>query len=410
MIYDNGKRIFKKELVIFLVGFLLAGLRIGFAPMVQAAEVKEIKIGVVTPLSGPASSTGRRLMNVYELAFNEVNAAGGIKSMGGAKLKLLKGDSESKSDVGMTVTEKLINDGAVVIMGAYQSDVTYVSSQVAEKYKTPFVCEISVSPKIADRGFKYLFKISQEFPSDAKMSGKFFEYYGNKSGIKVRRVAFINEDTLFGKTNYEAYKNFLPKEYEQMVVFYQRGATDLTSELTKIKEWKPDVIQSCGYVMDAILIRRTMKEINLRPMLYIAGAAAQDPKYVEVLGELANYTATNGEWAPDIKKPGAAEVNERYKKIYGEDMFAHQGEAYAGVYVVKDVLERAASIDKEKIRKAFTETYITNHILPRKVVRFDQAGKDPDAISPMLQIISGKYYTIWPPEYSSKEGVWPGKY
>ena len=396
--------------MVALVVLILTGLLVEFTENVQAAEVKEIKIGVVTPLSGPASSTGRRLMNVYEFAFNEVNAAGGIKSMGGAKLKLLKGDSESKSDVGMTVTEKLINDGAVVIMGAYQTDVTYVSSQVAEKYKTPFICEISASDRIATRGFKYLFKISPDFPSFIKCFGKYFDYYGNKTGIRAKRVALINEDTLFGKTDYEAFKNFLPKEYEQMVVFYQRGATDLTSELTKIREWKPDILQSCGYVMDAILIRRTMKEINLKPMIYIAGAAGQDPKYVEVLGELADYTTINGEWAPDIKKPGAAEVNERYKKIYGEDMFAHQGEVYAGVYVVKDVLERAASTDKEKIRKAFTETYITNHILPRKVIRFDQAGKDPDAISPMLQIINGKYYTIWPPEYSSKEGVWPGKY
>lgn len=132
------KKIFTKEILILLVGLTAFGSFIGFHGIGQGAEIKEVKIGVITPLSGPASSTGRRVMNVYEFAFNEVNAAGGIKSMGGARLKLLKGDSESKSDVGMTVTEKLINDGAVVIMGAYQTDVTYVSSQVAEKYRTPY--------------------------------------------------------------------------------------------------------------------------------------------------------------------------------------------------------------------------------------------------------------------------------
>jgi len=77
---------------------------------------------------------------------------------------------------------------------------------------------------------------------------------------------------------------------------------------------------------------------------------------------------------------------------------------------LKDALERAASIDKEKVRKALAETHLTNHLLPRRVIRFDETGKDPDATSMVLQIIQGKYYTIWPPEFASKEGVWPSKY
>lgn len=401
---------FYTRLVVCLLWFILCWPLIGFPRISQGTEVKEVKIGVITPLSGPASSTGRRFMNMYEFATNEVNAAGGIRSLGGAKLKLLSGDSESKSEIGMMVTEKLINEGAVVLMGAYQSDVTFVSSQVAEKYKTPYICEISASDRIAARGFKYLFKISPDFPSFTKVWYEYFGYYGNKTGVKARRVALIHEDTLFGRSNDESFRKLLPEGDEVMSQFYPRGTTDVTSELTKIREWRPDALQSTGYIMDAILIRRTMREINLKPIIYIAGAAGQDPKYVEVLGELANYTAVNGEWAPDIKKPGVAEVNERYKKIYGEDMMAHQGEIYAGVYVVKDALERAASIDREKIRKALTETHITNHILPRKVIRFDETGKDPDATSAVLQIINGKYYTIYPLEYASREGVWPGKY
>ena len=406
---ERQRRCYRK-FVVCLLGFLLCLPLVSFVSISQGEDVKEVRVGVILPLSGPVSATGNRFMNMYEFTFNEVNAAGGIKSLGGAKLKLLKGDSESKSDVGMTAAEKLINEGAVVLMGAFQSDVTFVASQVAENRKTPFICETSASERIASRGFKYLFKISPDFPTFIRCWYKYFDDYGKKTGVKAKRIALINENTLFGKSNYESFQNLLPKDYELMVEFFPRGTPDLTSELTKIKAWKPDIIHHCGYVDDAVLIRRTMREINLKPMIYISAPAGQDPKYTKTLGDLAEFTVINGEWAPDIKKAGVAEVNAKYKKVYGEDMFAQQGEVYAAIYVLKDALERAASIDKEKVRKALSETRLTNHLLPRRVIRFDEAGKDPDATSMALQIIQGKYYTIWPSEFASKEGVWPGKY
>ncbi|MBU1698122.1 MAG: ABC transporter substrate-binding protein, partial [Proteobacteria bacterium] len=135
-----------------VVAFFMAA---GLITTPAMAGDKVVRVGNIIPLSGPSASVGQQGKNARELALEEINTAGGIKSLGGAKLELFYADSESKPEKGVAEAERLINSQKVnVLTGCWNSAVTYPTSAVAERYGVPFIVPVSVSDKITDQGFK----------------------------------------------------------------------------------------------------------------------------------------------------------------------------------------------------------------------------------------------------------------
>ncbi len=131
---------------------------LGF-PTVLRAQGREVKVGHIHPLSGFLAFDGGLVTNGLTLAVEEINAGGGIKSMGGARIVLTGGDTQGKVEVGMAEAERLIRDGAVAVLGPYQSPVAYAVSQICEKERTPFVITVAVADNITERGFEYTFRV-----------------------------------------------------------------------------------------------------------------------------------------------------------------------------------------------------------------------------------------------------------
>ncbi|MGD8269073.1 MAG: ABC transporter substrate-binding protein, partial [Desulfobacterales bacterium] len=138
----------------------VAVLVLGTGTGPQAAE-EVVRIGNIIPLSGPSASVGQQGRNAREMAVDEINAAGGIKSLGGAKLEMLYADSESKPEKGVSEAERMINTEKVhLLTGCWNSAVTYPTTAVAERYGIPFVVPVSVADKITEQGFKTVFRIA----------------------------------------------------------------------------------------------------------------------------------------------------------------------------------------------------------------------------------------------------------
>ena len=124
-----------------------------------SAQAKDVKIGFVLPLSGGAATIGNQTKVGAEVAVAQINAAGGVKSMGGAKLVPLFADSQSKPDVGVAETERLITrENVAMVVGAYNSGVTFPATELAERYKTPWLVTGAVKDEITERNFKYVFR------------------------------------------------------------------------------------------------------------------------------------------------------------------------------------------------------------------------------------------------------------
>ncbi len=381
---------------------------------VRAAE-KEILIGVVEPLSGESALTGQNDSRGYRMAVEEINAAGGIKSMGGAKLKLMIEDHQGKPNVGVAETERLIQKGVMVMMGGWHSSVIYAATQVAEQQKTPFLVVNSNADMITERGFKYIFKTAPKASKTLKVRTEFVEWINKTdkySKYRAKRVAVVAQDSKYGIETAEGDKKFAEQAGLEVAAYiiYPVTARDLSVEVRKLMAAKPDVVMWTPYESDAIMMTRLFAEEKFAPYGIIGYAYMQNPKYIETLGKITDYLCTLTAWNPDLRLAGAKELNEKYKKIYNEEMDGTITLTYSGVYVVKDALERAALTDKEKIRKALAETNLKpgeKGIVWPYGVKFGPDGQDEFATICITQILDGRKQTIWPREYAPIEPVWP---
>ncbi|EKO39657.1 MAG: ABC-type branched-chain amino acid transport system, periplasmic component [Solidesulfovibrio magneticus str. Maddingley MBC34] len=377
-----------------------------FAAPALAAD-KTVKIGNVEPLSGPSASVGVQGKQAREMAIEEINAAGGIKSLGGAKLELVYADSKSDPTVGVTETERLINTEKVnLLTGCWNSAVTYPATQVAERYGIPFVVPVAVRDTITERGFKNVFRIAAKDSWWVRDQFRFLKDMQDETGVKLQRIAFVFENGDWGTGFAEKWRELAKKDGYEIVLDepYPSTATDLTPVVTKLKAAKPDVVMLVSNAADAILLTNTMAEMQVKPKVVLAsGGGHADPKFLENTDTNALGIFDEVEWNTDVNKPAAKPANEKFKKKYGYDLTGESVDAYVAMYVIADALERAASTDPAKIREALAATNLTTGpgmIVSYDGVQFDETGQNKNAGIVIVQVanVDGKpeRVTVWP--------------
>lgn len=382
---------------------------LGF-PAILRAQPKEIPIGHIHPLSGFLAFDGQELANGLKLAVDEINAAGGIKSMGGAKLKVLTGDSEGKPQVAIREVERLYKAGAVALTGCYQSSVTLVATQIAEKFKVPFVVSVAVDDKVTDRGFNYTFRVQ---PNARQMSRDTVEYLAeiikaSNSGAKT--IAYLHDDTAFGTSLSGHVIDFAP-EYGLEVVLdvpYSPKSADVTTEVAKIKAAGADIVMDTGYFGDGVRVYKTMHDVRLQcqGIVGCGNGAFSHPKFIEELGGITEHVLDGNYRANPLSKL-TQQALAHYKEVYGREMGASTVFAYVAPYVIADALERAGTTDRAALRDALAATNITEHILPQGPIVFDENGQNKNASAAMMQILDGEIKVVWPKKYAQAEPIFP---
>lgn len=377
-----------------------------------AAAADDVKVGILLPLSGPVAPIGQNNRRGHALAIEEINAAGGIKSMGGAKLVMVDGDTQGNPKVGIQETEKLITQGVSVILGAYQSNVTFPTTQVAEKAGVSYIDPVAIADSITEgRNFKFTFKVAPKASWYARDQLKFIKWVGEKTGKPVKRVILMYEDTLFGQSTSKG-QDAAAKEIGIEVVeriAYPAETPDMTPTISRVKQINPDALLLVSYIADAVLITKTMKELGVDIPIMGTSAGHIDPAYIANLGPLAENSFTVGEWNPDLKKAGAAKISERFQAKFGVPMNGHAAETYMATKVLADALERAGSADRSKLRDALAQTKLCGdmNILPYDCIRFDPSGQSPEGQLVMLQVQKGQFVSVWPPETAAANPVFP---
>jgi branched-chain amino acid transport system substrate-binding protein len=376
------------------------------------AKKKDVVIGNILPLSGPSASAGVEGKQMREFVVKQFNANGGFKCSGelnGAKIKMIYLDTKSDPTVGVTDVQQLINkDHVNLITGAWNSGVTYPSSQVAEMHKVPFIVPVSVMDRITDRGFKYLFRLAAKDSWWARDQFRFIDYLSKKSGKKITTLGLVYVNNDFGKSFDDLWKK-LAKEHGYKVVLnesYAETATDLTPVVLKIKSSKPQVVLVVSDAADAILLQNTMANYNVRPLAVISSGGGQaDPAFIKNTGKNAEYLFDISEWAPDMNKPGLKELNEKFKKEYGIDINGETMDAYIGMHTIIAALEKTCSTDPDKFRKTMQNIKLCSgpfSVMSYPCVKFDKTGQNIDAGLIIVQVRKvGDHYervTIWPEE------------
>jgi branched-chain amino acid transport system substrate-binding protein len=416
MIVKFLRRLASSGIALLLFGFSLS-----------AMAQQEIRIGVIYPLTGPAASTGAELKNALELATDIINngakqipglpfsQGGGLPGLKGAKIKLIFADHRSDPQVGASEAERLISEEHVVaLIGCYNSNVTQTASQVAERNKIPFLNPESSSASLTTRGFKWFFRTT---PHDDLFVRNFFEFLKElkeKKNIDVKRVALMNENTQWG-TETSKLENSLSAERGITVgasVIYPAKSTQLTSEVQTLKGGNPQVVMQSSYLGDALLSMKTYKELGFSPDMILANDAGfADTEFVKTLGKDADYIISREVWSLDLANhnPLIKQVNDLYFSRYNVNFTGNSARTFTGLMVMADAINRAGSTDPEAIRHALAATNIAGDklIMPWKGVKFDESGQNTLGQGILVQIIDGKYLTVWPFELAAHDIVWP---
>jgi branched-chain amino acid transport system substrate-binding protein len=393
---------------------LVAGAGVPTVARGQAQKVTEVEIGVVYPLSGPTGPMGQNGVRGWTIAVDEINEAGGIKSLGGAKIKTLLRDSESNPKIGLAETEKLVRTKAVAIVGAWNSNVTFPATQLAEEAKIPWIVEMSAQDEITRRGFRYTFRVVPEASRQAAGMVEFVEGIGERTGKKAKTAVVMGTDDAYGKTVSTNLHAAFKKANIQSLgdVYYPVKATDLTVEVASLAAKKADVWFFTSQLNDAVLITRALFQQKVQALGFIVSAAGfMDPKYRELVGNLANYMLSFSFYDFDLNTALEQNLDKKVRARYNVASNHFASAMYGTAYFLKDVLERVGSTDREKIRDAIEASDITSGpvtILPGTGVKFDKNHENVHAKIVMSQVIKGEWHTVWPFERKRKfDAVWP---
>lgn len=386
------------------------------------AETPEIVIGWVLPLSGGSASVGQQSRVGAQIAADQINAAGGIASMGGARIRLVFGDSQSKPDIGVSETERLIQrENVSAIAGAFNSAVTFPASEVAQRYRTPWITMGAVKDEITERGFQYVFRINNKAMYDAREQIDAMDLFKKETGKGPRTLAMFYEGSDWGRSH-AANVRRLAKERGYEIVLDEAAPpnqVDFSAQLLKIRAAKPDALIVAFYTPDQLLLSRQMMEqrLDLPFGLHSVGGGTEDPAFYKAISPkaVAYYFVQEDRQVDALQGahyPEYDDLEKKFRATLGFDMSAYGAQGFAVMYVLRDALERAGSSDRDKLRDAIAMTDLTSGpalYVGYQRIKFDAQGQNTFAHGAISQNINGQRLTVWPAESRAKDvkPVWP---
>lgn len=370
----------------------------------KSADV--VKVGIVLPITGSEAMFGTMEKNSFEMAYEELKAAGKT-TVNGKEITLLFEDDQGKQDVAKSATEKLINqDKVAMLSGGYSSACTNVIAGSAQAMTTPFLAVTGSSDEITKKGWQYVFRGTAAPAS--KYTGALWEML--EQVVKPKNVAIIYENTDFGLSSAKGFREDCQKRGINIVFdqAYEHGAIDFKPMLANMRNTNPEMIFAVSYVMDAAMIVKQMKELDFNTNLFVGGGAGYTmPEFKENAGDASEYVSSTTLWVPNVAWPGASDYFNNYKQKYGKEPDYHGAQAYATMYVIADALSRTSEFTNTGIQKALKETDIKTIMGPIKFEDWEGYTNQNKPITYVVQWDKGNLEVIWPENVKSASYTFP---
>lgn len=368
----------KTWIIITIVLIVILGVGYWFFKRQSQTSSNEIKIGAVLPLTGSAAQWGGPARDGALLAIEEINAQGGIK---GKKISLVVEDDKCDQTTGVSAAQKLLtSDKPVAIMGAVCSSVTLAIAPLAERNKEILISPASTNPDITNAG-DYIFRV---IPTDA-LRGKVFAEYINSLGHKNVSILYINNDG--GVGNKDAFSKYFQELGGRIssIESYPQDARDMRTQLTKIKQQKPDALVIVSYPDDTPIVMRQAQELALGIPLFFQTEALDDPAVIQKAGNAAEGAT----YILPAKPEGDIATNfaTKYKEKYNRDPETFAAESYDTIKLLASIMSNLPEISGDGIKTGLYNT--KNYEGASGIITFDQNG---DVIKPMAikKIENGK--------------------
>ena len=367
-----------------------------------AAAAADFKLVIPLPLTGKQAKFGEIMKKSYEMAAEEINAAGGIK---GSKLALGFEDSTGKPETARAIVEKLIEGKQPVIVGEYTSACAKAVAAVAEERKTPYLIVASADDAITQQNYQYVFR---QNPVNAHYADALVDFLAEVA--KPKSMAILYESTAFGTSGADAMESDAKKHGINVVLKekYEAGAPDFKPILSKVKSLSPDVVYMVSYVMDASLLMKQIKELRLDAKLFAGGAAGfAIPEFIDNAKDAAEYVVSATLWTPQLKYKGAKEYADKYKAKHGDYPSYHGASAYASLFVLKAAMTAAKDWTADGIRDGMRGVNIETAFGPVKFENKEGYQNQNFVETLAIQVQKGQFETIWPKAQASKPYVFP---
>jgi branched-chain amino acid transport system substrate-binding protein len=396
---------------------------VGF-PALLRAQGSSVKVGVIHPVTGPLAEPGQACRLGAQMAADAINAGGGIKALGGAKLELILGDTQTKPDVGRTEAERAINQGAQLLMGSFDSGSTAAMVPVAQQRRVPFLVDIAAADpitanvaKAVKEGQQKVQYVYRNFPTGSSFGRKAVQYFSEifkEAGVSPKRVVLMYCNDLFGQNNakgFQAAHAAVKPSWEIVdVIPWPEPPQDLSTEVSRAKAAKPDVIAPITRPASAqILLPEIRKQrVDIMGIVGPGSPGFYEAGQLAVLKEDLEYVLASVPWA-NFKNPHTQHVAEEYQRRSGGKTFdTNSGYSYDGMFLIADFLERAKSTDPDTVVAAMKKTSYTGGLMQYAgPIVFNETGDNPNAVTTMIQILGQKPVAVWPREAAVQKFVFP---
>jgi branched-chain amino acid transport system substrate-binding protein len=407
----HDPRTFPKRRRILQAGAAATALSsLGF-PAIVRAQAQALKVGVLLPRSGFQGFIGQSCQKGADLA------PGVIKEMLGVNIELMNADTETNIDVARTRAERLIQEGANVLVGPFDSGAAAAIAQVAEQRGVPFVINIAAAPQITEQGYQYVFRNFQTAGDIVRngldLIGELFQ----ATNTVPRTAVFMHVNDTFGQAMAKGIGAILPTRTQLPfkivdTISYDPAAKDLTVEVGKAKATKADFLLLVCRLNDSIILRREMVKQRWFPMGVVSPGSPgmYEEQFYRTLGKLSEYCISNVPWY-NPKAPLTAVVDKAFLKQNPKDKLVFHGLnvgfTFEAILIAADAYRRAKSTDPKVLANAIRQTNITSKMMLGAPIKFNAKGQVEGIGSACIQNLNLSPTVVLPADAATAKPVFP---
>jgi branched-chain amino acid transport system substrate-binding protein len=391
-----------------------AGVATALSPFgIARAQAQKLKVGVLLPRSGYLGFIGQSCQKGADLA------PGVIKEMLGVDIELMNADIESNVDTARTRAERLIQEGANVLVGAFDSGASMAIAQVAEQRAIPYIVNIAASP-ITEQGYKFVFRNFQTAPDIVRNGLDLIGDLFRATNTVPRTAVYMHVNDTFGQAMTKGIHAMLPGRTQlpfKIVddIGYDPATKDLSVEVSKAKSSNADFLLLVCRLNDSIVLRREMIKQRWNPMGIISPGSPgmYEEQYFKALGKYSEYSISNVPWYnPNAKLTKV--VEKAFLKQNPKDKLVlhglNVGFTFEALLVAADAFKRARSTDPKTLRDAIKQTNISDKMTLGGPIRFNEKGQVEGIGSACVQNLNGLPTVVLPANAATAKPVFPAPY
>ena len=396
----------------FSKSLAVASAAAALAPFgIVRAQSQKLKVGVLLPRSGVQGLIGQSCQKGADLA------PALLKELYGVEIELMNADTETNVDTARTRAERLIQEGANVLVGPFDSGAAGAIAQVCEQRGVPFVINIAAAPQITEQGYKFTYR---NFPTAIDLTRNGLALIGDlfrATNTAPRSAVFMHVNDTFGQSMAKGIGALLPRldflPFKVVdTIAYDPAAKDLTVEVSKAKATGADFLMLVCRLNDAIILRRERVKQRWNPMGIIGpgNPGMYENQFYQALGKLSEYCISNVPWYNP-----KAELTKRIEKAFDKQnpkdklMFhaLNVGYTFEALMIAADAFKRARSTNAKTLSEAIRQTDIRTRMMLGGPIKFNAKGQVEGNASACIQNMNMKPVVVLPAAAAEAKPVFP---